>query len=538
MRATKWLQTPTTPATSVGVQVDGPGSPSQTTLPADRLKEIQAAVEASPSKIAVIFVRDHQVPGPSMNASNFKFADGSRSWDHVAIAWMDANGNLVFAEARPVNGAAGVVLFGKNSPGTATQLVTEYKDFKVVPIDLGRYGPGARDAFVNAVTAATGPGSFYSLTNKNIGTVCSAAIQKGLDAAYDAHKPLPGWVQKLKASLERFWLLGVNQLNLYIPKTAYLDVAKHAVRFRFDPKAPLVKREWSVVGQPKIVVVETNETETNQSNLILPLAFNTLDQRSSSLRTNALGAPSLELSSAALALQSATGQGTQTSQQELQDQSDDEDDEDDEDALTDDGPQQPGTHDDDDEDDDEDALEQEVILASDPEHTPPHDPAHPPEIDDDEDEDELTLVSDPEDARTDGQQPAIDDDDEEQADDEDEELEDASDPQDAPTADALMETAKAEAGADATADDQPGHQLATSVPVTADDGFSFSLFPKPGVPTEVAKEAMPAEQPSPEAIPGSGVPGSESAHPDLDSANVGNAAPNHERVVHHGDLAP
>ena len=45
------------------------GTPSQTTLPADRLKEIQAAVEASPSKVAVIFVRDHQVPGPSMHAS-------------------------------------------------------------------------------------------------------------------------------------------------------------------------------------------------------------------------------------------------------------------------------------------------------------------------------------------------------------------------------------------------------------------------------------------------------------------------------------
>jgi hypothetical protein len=93
---------------AAGVKVDAPSSPSQTTLPADRLKEIQAAVEASPSKIAVIFARDHQVPGPSMHASKLSpFADGSPSWDHVAIAWMDANGNLVFAEARPVNGGGG-----------------------------------------------------------------------------------------------------------------------------------------------------------------------------------------------------------------------------------------------------------------------------------------------------------------------------------------------------------------------------------------------------------------------------------------------
>jgi hypothetical protein len=525
----------------VGVQVEGPGTASQTTVPADRLKEIQAAVEASPSKIAVIFLRDHQVPGKSMHASEkFKFDDGKPSWDHVAIAWMDKSGNLVFAEARPANGPVGVVFFGKNSPGTATEAVTEYKDFKVLPIDLGRYGPGARDAFVNTVTAATRPGSFYSATNKNIGTICSGAVEKGFEAAREAQKPTPPVVKYLKESFQRVSTLGLNftKLNLYTPKKAYLEAAKHSVPHRFDPKAPLVKREWSVVGQqPKItVVIETDNTEANQFDLNSPMSFNAVDQRSNSLRTNALSASSLELSSVALALQSATGQGTQTSQDELQDHSDDEDDENDEDALID-GSQQSGT--DDDEDEDEDALEQEVTLASDPEHTPPH-PAQPPETD--EDEGELILVSDPEDARTDGQQPAIDDDDDDeeplQADDEEEEPEDASDAEDAPTADALMQAAKAEAGADATADGQAGPALATSAPVTADDGFSFSLFPKP-VPTEVAAEALPAEQASPvEGSPGSGLPGSESADPGLDSANVGNAAPGHERVVHHGDLAP
>jgi hypothetical protein len=63
-----------------------------------------------------------------------------------------------------------------------------------------------------------------------------------------------------------------------------------------------------------------------------------------------------------------------------------------------------------------------------------------------------------------------------QEDDEEDELVDASDaeePADAP----VIQTAKAEAGADATADDQPGAQLTASAPVTADDGFLW-LPPK------------------------------------------------------------
>ena len=362
-RLAPWLKTakpPEKPATSVGVQIEGPGTPSQTTLPADRLKEIQAAVEASPSKIAVIFVRDHQVPGPSMHASNiFKFADGSRSWDHVAVAWMDTSGNLVFAEARPINGPTGVVLFGKNSPGTATQLVTEYKDFKVVSIDLGRYGPGARDAFVNAVSAATGPGSNYSLTNKNVGTVCSGAIGNGFEAAREAQKPTPSAVKYLKESYQRLSILGLNftKWDLYNPKDAYLEVVKHRVDFRFDPNAPLVRREWSVVGAPKMGVVVENEL--GEPSLVLSSA--TLESETYDLRIDdarlqpATGQgkqTSHDLRTDDDRLQPATGEGKQT-QQALQDPSDDEDDQDDEDALADDSLQDPET----DADDDEDAFE-------------------------------------------------------------------------------------------------------------------------------------------------------------------------------------
>jgi hypothetical protein len=166
-----------------------------------------------------------------------------------------------------------------------------------------------------------------------------------------------------------------------------------------------------------------------------------------------------------------------------------------------------------DDDDDEEAMEDEVMLASDPDHTRTHDPA---------------------------QQPAIDDDDEEHSLDDDghEALADTSDGEHAPTADALMQTAKAETGADATADDEPAPQLATPVPLAADEGFSFAMFAKQGtVQVEVANAVMPVGQVSPQD-PGSGMPADDSALPDEASQDVGNAAPSKEPVVHHGDLAP
>jgi hypothetical protein len=105
---------------------------------------------------------------------------------------------------------------------------------------------------------------------------------------------------------------------------------------------------------------------------------------------------------------------------------------------------------------------------------------------------------------------------------------------------AVAETAKAEVGADPTMDDQAAAtgQDATSTAVVPDDGFSFAAFAKQGVTVEAAKEAMPLEQPSPEASSSPGTPVSEGAAPDVGSEDVGNAAPSREPVVHHGDLAP
>jgi hypothetical protein len=98
--------------------------------------------------------------------------------------------------------------------------------------------------------------------------------------------------------------------------------------------------------------------------------------------------------------------------------------------------------------------------------------------------------------------------------------------------------AKAELSGNPALDSHSGPQLATSAPVIQDDRFSFSMFAKQGiVQGDVAKEVMPAGQLSHQDA-GSGTPAVESAHPDVGSEDVGNAAPNKEHVVHHGDLAP
>jgi hypothetical protein len=206
-------------------------------------------------------------------------------------------------------------------------------------------------------------------------------------------------------------------------------------------------------------------------------------------------------------------------------------------ARPDDAAQQPATE------DDEEASQEQVALASDPEHARSYDAARQPETDDDEEasQEEVALAPDTEVARTEGAAQQLKTDDDEEASQERAAL--VSDNEDAATDGAgVMETAKAgEAGVDSTGDDDaaaaPGQPVAPAS-VNMEEGFSFATFAKPGVPVEIEKEAMPAEQFSPEDSPGSGVPGSESALPDPGSKDVGNAAPSKEPVVHHGDLAP
>lgn len=484
----------------------------------DRIKELRAALEASPSKIVLIVTRDHQDNEPgSKHADKKSLPSGERGWAHVAIAFLDKDGNPVFAEKTPSKPGLGGLINSPNKSGTEGRLVTEYTTVEIIPIDLTRFGPGARERFITAlVEALIRPYSFFGE-----GDHCSSSFGKALKAAMD-QSTAPRW---LKTTLELIFLPfgGRRAVNLYSPNDAYLAGKKVAVPFRFDPDSPTqgntVKHDWKYMNLDKVGA--QTASISNSVN----------DGHNAALAGLALGTIVTLPPEARASEQPRADDDQKPLQQELQDASDDEDDDDDDDddALTDVSLQDPEN----DEDDDEENLEEELRLASDSQDPRPGDAPQQPDIDDDADDDDEDTPTDDR-----AQQPVVDDDDEEQADDEEEELEDASDAQDASTADALLETAKAEPGADATADGQAGPQLATSAPITADDGFSFSLFPKP-VPTEVAKEALPAEQASPvEESPGSGLPGSESADPGLDSANVGNAAPGHERVVHHGDLAP
>ena len=119
---------------------------------------------------------------------------------------------------------------------------------------------------------------------------------------------------------------------------------------------------------------------------------------------------------------------------------------------------------------DQDASQKLVALASDTEDAGADDASQHLETDEGDDEEaleeEVTLASDPDDART---------------------HDDA----------AMTETAKADVEVDPASGDQAGAQVATSAPIVPDEGFTFSMFAKPGVPLEVAKQALPAEQASP-----------------------------------------
>ena len=133
-------------------------------------------------------------------------------------------------------------------------------------------------------------------------------------------------------------------------------------------------------------------------------------------------------------------------------------------------------------------------------------------------------------------EPATDDEDEEAA---QEKVILATDGDDALTdRGGAIETAKAGLVDSPAVADPAGPEPAIPAPGIPDESFSFSLFTKQFIPAEAAKEGTPAEPLSPDDIPGSGLAAGESASPETGIEEVGNAAPNKEHVVHHGDLAP
>jgi hypothetical protein len=86
---------------------------------------ISSAVDASPHKIAVIFVKDH-------------YGDGS---GHLAVAWKDSNDNLVFAQMPPGTEFSGDLpkdTFGNPvlSGVTLKALSSNYQTVEAIPLDL------------------------------------------------------------------------------------------------------------------------------------------------------------------------------------------------------------------------------------------------------------------------------------------------------------------------------------------------------------------------------------------------------------------
>jgi hypothetical protein len=437
--------------------------------------------------------------------------NGGRGWDHVAVAWIDKNGTFKFGEKTPEPGGAGPVL-SVNKSRTAGLLSSEYSEVVIIPIDLSRFGSGARERFLGAFEEAL-KAPYSALAG--LGDHCSSAFGKALIAA--ASK-LPSWLSWFPKAIDGFVKVALPLIpNVYTPNNAFVDgkqleAKRNGSSFRFDPdsdQGKYVPRE--AIGQG---------ADENESALALWSA--------------AIVAHAGE-ARASLNAETAADQKT-PSEKEAPSES--------QDARTQHAVPQPTIGDDEHEDDeheDDQALEVEATLASDAEHAPLQNLGQQPATDDDDEEasqEQVALASDAEDARSDeaDQQPATDDDDEEAS---HEEVATKSDAEDAPTDDgAVMETAKGDVGVTPTVADQAEPQLAASTPVIPGDGFSFSAFAKQGLPVEVAKEALPADHLSPEGIPGSGMPAGESALPDVASEDVGNAAPGHERVVHHGDLVP
>jgi WXG100 family type VII secretion target len=103
------------------------------------------------------------------------------------------------------------------------------------------------------------------------------------------------------------------------------------------------------------------------------------------------------------------------------------------------------------------------------------------------------------------------------------------------TAKAFMEPANPQEGANLTAHDQlaPHSELTMSAMFGQQDSFPSSMFANVGTPTQVPNQALAAEQ-----LPAQ-TPATESPHPaSPEVESLGNAVPNINPVVHHGDLAP
>jgi hypothetical protein len=450
----------------------------------DHTDLIETAVDASPTGVVIIGVRRGEGSG---GASKFDSQNGE-AFDHVLVAYRDpASGKILIAEMMPgdprnPNDAWGSILNSKNNPQTLHNVVRAWEKFVAVPVELT---PEQDKLFKESLAKNLSGQNTYSFLTQT-GNTCSSGVRKALMDAGVWDWPETGfWARLEKAGI-----------NVVLPGTVI---------------------EWSKQKGGVFYDSDHFRTET----------LDTTDggEEGASHSEHAAPAPDAKDARSADVARQPIGEGHDAAQKQAASASDTND------ARSADAAQQPT-------DDDQDASQEQAGLASDTKDARSADAAQQPTDDDHEaSQEQVALASDTEGARRDdaSQQPAGDDD----QDASQEEMALASDSEDVRSDDAAVrESAKAEVAANPTVDDQAGAQVAASAPVISDDGFSFSMFTKPAVPVEVAKEAVPAGQLSPEDIPGSGTPAGESALPEPGSEDVGNAAPSKEPVVHHGDLAP
>jgi hypothetical protein len=486
----------------------------------DYMDMIKAAVDASPTKVAIIGVtRD-------AGASKIDFLNADK-FDHVLVAYYDHDKKAyVIAEMTPSPNAPNLFFGSQNSPGTLEKLVKDHHRYVAVPLKL----TPEQDAQFRASLLKNQDGKYSFSTDQ--GYTCASLVMKALIDAkvWDWKETGNAFVAKLMEVLAK---VGINVVlpgtliawaaakggtvydsKTYSPATAdkggaadkpvtpakadAMDKPVTSAKADATDKVPLaalgaasmLKASPPVDSdktEPNADVTADGETDGDKAGSLQPKVGwvenpsspkTVLPETSATLETLAAAPKNEDARTDDAAQQAETGDDVEDSQEEVALAPDDEDA-----LIDDDDAQQPATE------DDEEASQEEVALASDDDDARGDDDA--------------------------AQRPATDDNEDASA----EQVAIASDSEDAPTDDAaVVEVANAQAATD------------------PDDGFSFSAFPKPATPADVVKEAMPAEQVSHEDS--SGTPESETAHPDVGSEDVGNAAPSKEPVVHHSDLAP
>ena len=159
-------------------------------------RHIRAELEASPSKIVLLVNSAHQGNEPSKFHSSFvPLPSGQPGWDHIAVAWLDQNGELQFGQM--VQGAQLVGygerlsydLFGSvSNPGSLGELLSDYGAVRAIPFDLSPYRQEVRDVFVNKLEEALKPGNIYSFLDN--GHNCTSAVFWALGEAFKEIAPI------------------------------------------------------------------------------------------------------------------------------------------------------------------------------------------------------------------------------------------------------------------------------------------------------------------------------------------------------------